>query len=58
MRDVRVADRTETVRIRFVTPEFFAVLGIDPVMGYAFDPGQAHDSPDPSPAVLSYRVWQ
>jgi predicted permease len=58
MRDVRVADRTETVRIRSVTPEFFAILGIDPVMGYAFDPGQAHDSPDPSPAVLSYRVWQ
>ena len=60
IKDVRTADRTESVRIRSVTPELFAVLGVSPAMGSTFGPGErpAFLSRDQSPAVLSYRVWQ
>src|SRR5262245_43328028 len=52
-RQVRTADREEAVRIRSVTPEFFAVLGVDATAGRTFS-----ESTDPRSAVLSYRVWQ
>ena len=52
LRDVRTADRTDTLRVRAVTPNFFAVLGVDPELGVA---RAAADSP---PAILSYRLWQ
>jgi putative ABC transport system permease protein len=60
IKDVRTADRTESVRVRSVTPELFAVLGVNPAMGSTFGPGErpAFPSRDQSPAVLSYRVWQ
>ncbi len=50
MRDVRTADRTETVRIRSVTPEFFSVLGVDAAMGST--------ATSATSAVLSHNVWQ
>lgn len=50
MRDVRTADRTETVRVRSVTPEFFSVLGVDAAMGST--------STSADGAVLSHHVWQ
>ena len=52
-REVRTADREETVRVRSVTPEFFAVLGVDAALGRTFS-----EPVDPRTAVLSYRVWQ
>ena len=53
LRDVRTSDRTDTVRARVVTPNFFEVLGVNAELGVARR--TAADSP---PAVLSYRVWQ
>ena len=53
LRDVRTVDRTDTLPVRAVTPNFFAVLGVDPEFGVARS--TTADSP---PAILSYRVWQ
>src|SRR6185295_9766561 len=52
-REVRTADREETVRTRAVTPEFFTVLGVEAALGRTFsEPVEART------AVLSYRAWQ
>jgi predicted permease len=50
MRDVRTSDRTETVRIRSITPEFFSVLGVDAAIGSTASSATG--------AVLSHNVWQ
>src|SRR5206468_439972 len=50
MRDVRTADRTETVRIRSATPEFFSILGVDAAIGST--------ATGAAGAVLSHNVWQ
>jgi putative ABC transport system permease protein len=50
-REVRAGNRTETVAMRAVTPNLFAVLGVDPIAG------QVPSSPSAA-VVLSYRVWQ
>jgi len=50
MRDVRSSDRTETARIRSVTPEFFSVLGVDAAIGSTASSATS--------AVLSHNVWQ
>jgi len=52
LRDVRTVDRTDTLRVRAVTPDFFRVLGVNPELGVA----QGATSASPS-AILSYRVW-
>src|SRR5262245_57522222 len=52
-RQVRAGDRDDAVRVRSVTPDFFAILGVDAVAGRTFS-----ESADPRSAVLSYRVWQ
>lgn len=38
VRQVRTTDRTDTVRVRAVSPEFFAVLGVDAALGRTFSP--------------------
>jgi predicted permease len=50
-REVRAGNRTETVATRAVTPNLFAVLGVDPIAGQI--PSSASTG-----VVLSYRVWQ
>jgi putative ABC transport system permease protein len=56
VRDVRTLDRTDTVPVRAVTPDFFSVLGVRPEIGRLFsDPAGRGD---PAPAVLSHRLWQ
>jgi hypothetical protein len=57
VKDVRTADRTETVATRSVTADFFRVLGVGPSLGRLSQEDPA-DSTGPAPAVLSYRVWQ
>jgi len=52
-RQVRTGDRDEVVRVRAVTPNFFAVLGVDPAAGRTFP-----DAAESRTAVLSYRLWQ
>ena len=50
MRDLRTDQRTETVRVRAVTAEFFQTLGVDAVLGST--------ATNTAGAVLSYRVWR
>ena len=54
--EIRAGDRTEMVGLRAVTPNLFAVLGVQPALGRSFDSGAAADGPPP--VVLSDRVWQ
>jgi predicted permease len=53
-RDVRAGDQTVQRPIRAVTPEFFSVIGVRPVVGRVTPERDSGDAP----AVLSYRVWQ
>ena len=57
LRDMRIGDRTESVQVRTVTPEFFDLLGIRPEAGQLLAPATA-PAGGPAPAVLSYRVWE
>jgi len=55
--EMRMGDRTESVQVRPVTPEFFDLLGIRPEAGRLLElaPSAAGS---PAPALLSYRVWE
>jgi putative ABC transport system permease protein len=54
VRDVRLGERVETAPLRTVTPEFFALIGVNPALGRLdVTPGAG-----PTPAVLSYQLWQ
>ena len=56
VREVRTGDRREGMRIRRVTPNVFAILGVDPMLGRTFvDDGLVDGSRS---AVVSYRVWR
>jgi predicted permease len=57
VRDVRVADRTEQVPIRAVTPGFLSVLGVSPELGHDFPQASGTISGSPA-ALLSYGVWR
>jgi len=47
----------EELSVQFATPEFFKVLGVDPILGRTFLPED--DQPESPPiAVLSYGLWQ
>ena len=53
--EIRVGDRSEPVRMRAATADFFSRLGVVPAIGRAFSPAPAADGP--APLVLSHRVW-
>jgi predicted permease len=57
VRDVRTTDRTDAVPVRAVTPNFFAVLGVDPELGRLFSESAGRRL-DGTSAVLSHRLWQ
>src|SRR5215217_4918126 len=47
----------EELSVQFATPEFFKILGVDPILGRTFLPED--DKGDQTPvAVLSYGLWQ
>ncbi len=47
----------EELSVQFVTPDFFKILGVDPLLGRTFLPED--DKADQSPvAVLGYGLWQ
>ncbi len=51
------ADGPETIFGSSVTSNFFSVLGVEPLVGRAFLPGE--DEPDkPKLVILSYGLWQ
>jgi putative ABC transport system permease protein len=56
-RDLRTGDRTGLAPVRAVTPDFFAVLGVNLALGRGFS-SAASERAGPLPAVLSYRLWQ
>jgi len=55
VREVRTDDRRESVRIRRVTPNLFATLGVDAALGRTFPNDERAGS---RTAVVSYRVWR
>jgi predicted permease len=57
VRNVRTSDRTDTVPVRAVTPEFFPVLGVRPKLGQTFADAAATGTSDQQSAVLSHRLW-
>ena len=57
VRDMRVDDRTESVAVRAVTPEFFGLLGIRAEAGQLIGPA-APQAGGPAAAVLSYGIWE
>jgi putative ABC transport system permease protein len=56
IREVRTDERREGVRIRRVTPNFFATLGVDAALGRTFTEDALRDGS--RTAVVSYRVWR
>src|SRR5215472_2480633 len=55
--DVTVHGRTERTWAHLVTPSYFSVLGVRPMLGRVFD--QQEDQPGQQPTVvISYRFWQ
>src|SRR6266850_5354472 len=57
VRDARTIDRADAVSVRSVTPEFFAVVGVDAAAGRTFsEPVRRVEGA--TPAVLSDRLWQ
>jgi putative ABC transport system permease protein len=47
----------EELSVQFVTPEFFKILGVDPIFGRTFLPEDDKGGQSPV-AVLSYGLWQ
>jgi predicted permease len=56
LKDVRTADRTDTVPIRSATPTFFSVLGVEAALGRTLTPLPSRTNVPI--AVLSHRLWQ
>ena len=56
VREVRIADRTENVRVRTASPDLFALLGVGPAVGRTFSDAAALPNAA-RPAVLSRRIW-
>jgi putative ABC transport system permease protein len=55
LRDIRLADRVESVPVRAVTENFFPTLGVAPALGRGFSTDDVAGAPE---AVLSHRLWQ
>ena len=47
----------EELSVQFTTPEFFRILGVDPILGRTFVPEDDKGGQSPV-AVLSYGLWQ
>lgn len=56
-RTVSIADRPESVRVAYVTKDFFSVLGVQPVAGRLFVPEEQQFRAAPT-AVVSHSFWQ
>src|SRR4051812_33665383 len=56
--DVTGAGKPEAVRASRVGPEFFSVLGVEPVHGRVFLKGANGEASSEREVILSYRYWQ
>ena len=56
-RELRAGSSLITVPVRAVTPDLFAILGVQPILGAGF-PVASTSHADVSPVVLSHRVWE
>jgi putative ABC transport system permease protein len=56
IREVRIGDRTENIRVRAASPDLFSVLGVGPAAGRTFSDPPARPGAT-KPAVLSRRIW-
>jgi predicted permease len=56
--DVTGAGKPEAVRASRVGPEFFSVLGIEPLQGRVFLKGANGEASSEREVILSYRYWQ
>jgi predicted permease len=53
------ADHPRRIHGEYVSPNYFAVLGVKPVHGRAFLPSESGDNSGAAPvAVIGYRLWQ
>jgi putative ABC transport system permease protein len=55
-KDVRTADRTDTISVRAGSSSFFAVLGVAPAVGRLFT--ESSSDAAAAEAVLTHRLWQ
>lgn len=53
----RIDDGAETLQGRFVSGNYFQVLGVDPAVGRAIQPDDEHESGSAPVAVLSHDYW-
>jgi putative ABC transport system permease protein len=53
-----IGTRTESVDHRYVSGNFFSVLGVQPALGRVFGAEDERIAAEGVPAVISYRVWQ
>jgi putative ABC transport system permease protein len=56
-KEVRVADRRETISVRSVTPSLVDLVGSKPILGRTFVAADLEDTVA-NPVVLNYRAWQ
>ena len=54
---LRFGDDSETVGAAYVAPEFFALLGVRPLLGRLLG-SDDHEAVAPPAAVMSYKLWQ
>lgn len=54
---VSVADAPYSVRVAYVSEDFFSLMGVQPVMGRLFAPEERHFGAAPT-ALVSYSYWQ
>ena len=53
--DIGTSDRAERIRVLPVSADYFRVVGVQPVLGRAFE---AAEEIDPPLVILSYDLWQ
>ena len=48
----------ETIRVDWVSENYFSVLGLQPALGQTFVPAEKWNASDDPPVVISYGMWQ
>jgi predicted permease len=51
-------DRAERIKVSFVSASYFDLLGVRPVLGRTFEPGEENQTSPIAVTVLSHRLWK